>query len=145
MPQNESTEVYTDGGSRGNPGSGGAGFVIKEKNSSRGYYFYIGECTNNEAEYNALILALEKVLEHGIKKAQFYSDSQLLCNQINGIYKVKNERLKKLFNKANNLINDFTNFSISHIRREKNKDADKLANIAMNKRSHGEIDFTVAK
>lgn len=121
--------INIDGASRGNPGESGIGIIAKDKNKiifkiSK----YIGKTTNNEAEYTALIKALEKSLKSGHKSARFVSDSQLIVEQINGNYRVKDEDLKILFSQAKALIAKMTHFSIEHVKREKNKEADELAN-----------------
>ena len=121
-------ELFTDGASRGNPGKAGVGFVIFKdgKEVARGGKF-IGIKTNNEAEYFALLLGLKKCNELGIKNLKIYSDSKLLVNQIKGNFKVKDEKLKKLYNEAGKLLSKFE-FEIVHIPREKNKVADNIAN-----------------
>ncbi len=138
-------KLFVDGGARGNPGESGIGVVIESKGYKNGFYFYTGISTNNEAEYNALIKALKIAVSKGLKKVIVYSDSELICNQINGSYKVKSDTLKVLYKQAKNLIDKFNNFSINHIPRTKNKEADKLANIAMDSKKNGEIEFTVAQ
>jgi len=136
--------IYIDGGSRGNPGESGIGIVIETDNKKKGYYFYTGIMTNNQAEYRGLLKALEISKTLNLKKIKIFSDSELLCNQINGRYKVNNEQLKILHCKASEMISDFDSFSIKHIRREKNCEADKLANMAMDKKNNDEVELTVA-
>ena len=125
--------MYTDGGSRGNPGIAGIGVVIEDKNGNiiREISQYIGEQTNNVAEYKAFSRGLEAALDLGIKKITCYLDSQLVVKQIKGEYKVKNERIISMYNTIMPLIKKFDNFEIVHIKRELNKNADKLANKAM--------------
>ncbi|SHH35198.1 ribonuclease HI [Caloranaerobacter azorensis DSM 13643] len=125
--------IHTDGGSRGNPGLAGIGVIIydESKNVVLELSQYIGIQTNNVAEYKALVRALELSYEMGIKDVEFYMDSELVVKQIKGEYKVKNERMKPFYEIANSLISQFDNFSIHHVRREKNKKADELANLAM--------------
>ncbi|HOV15303.1 MAG TPA: ribonuclease HI family protein, partial [Spirochaetota bacterium] len=79
--------IYIDGGSRGNPGESGIGIVIETDNKKKGYYFYTGIMTNNQAEYRGLLKALEISKTLNLKKIKIFSDSELLCNQINGRYK----------------------------------------------------------
>ncbi|MCX7957953.1 MAG: ribonuclease HI family protein [Deltaproteobacteria bacterium] len=125
-------EVYIDGGSRGNPGEGASAFIIysgEKKYAEGGKYFY--ETTNNEAEYNALILALRECLKYKISDVSIYTDSELLERQIKKIYSVKSPSLSLLYKKASLLIAKFQNFSITHIPREKNSEADRLANLIM--------------
>lgn len=138
-------KIYVDGGSRGNPGEAGAGVLLNCKGNNIGYYYYLGNRTNNEAEYSALIYALELADKKNFDKIEIFSDSELICNQINGLYKVKNENLKKYYDKVIVLKQKFNKFSITHIVREKNKEADKLANRAMDLKKDGEIEFTVVK
>lgn len=121
--------VNIDGASRGNPGPSGIGIIARQGGKTVFEISeYLGEATNNVAEYSALIRALEEVLIKGHKKAHFISDSQLLVEQINGNYRVKDEKLKPLFINAVSLIKKLKTFSISHVEREKNKEADRLAN-----------------
>ncbi|PIR07176.1 hypothetical protein COY65_00020 [Candidatus Jorgensenbacteria bacterium CG_4_10_14_0_8_um_filter_39_13] len=127
---NEKIIIYTDGGSRGNPGPAAIAAVINNK-------FYserIGETTNNVAEYKAAIFALKKT-KHllGNKKAkktnlEIRSDSELVINQLNGEYKIKNDDLKPLFIEIWNLKQDFESVKFTSIPREENKIADKLVN-----------------
>jgi len=124
--------IYTDGGSRGNPGPAGIGAVItKDGQSVASISEFLGVTTNNVAEYTALIKALEKSLECGIEKVEVRTDSELMVRQMKGEYRVKNEGLKPLFLKAQALKNRFASFAIVHVRREYNKEADRLANQAM--------------
>ena len=125
-------EIFVDGASKGNPGEAGVGIVIcqngeVEKNISR----YIGQATNNVAEYMALIFALQQALMDKATEVLIKTDSQLLCNQINKEFKVKNANLKPLFSQAEHLIGAFESFKIVHIPREMNKGADKLATKAI--------------
>ncbi|WP_022670598.1 ribonuclease HI family protein [Hippea alviniae] len=124
----DKVELYVDGASSGNPGSAGIGVVIKSgdrvlKSLSKS----IGKTTNNVAEYTALIVGLKEVLDLGIKKVSVYSDSELVVKQVNGIYRVNNERLKKLKSEIEDLKSKFDEFSITHVPREKNRFADRLA------------------
>jgi len=127
--------IYSDGGSRGNPGPAGIGVAIYKQDSlicEIGEY--IGEATNNIAEYKALIRGLEKCKQLGAVRVQAYADSELLVKQINGQYKVKNEGLLPLFQQVCFLSKNFEHFTIAHVRREKNKVADALANKGMDER-----------
>mgnify|MGYP001590441312 CR=1 FL=1 len=122
--------LYTDGGARNNPGPAGAGFVIQGKKGkivATGKK-YLGERTNNEAEYEALILGLKKALELEIKEIQVLMDSELVVRQMNRDYKVKDLELSKLFLKVWNLAGQFKKISYQHIPREKNTLADGLVN-----------------
>lgn len=122
-------QVYIDGAARGNPGPAGVGIVIKKGSSTLAEISdFIGKATNNIAEYIAFIRGLEEALVLGAKKAECFSDSELLVKQINGEYKVKNEGLAPLYHHAKSLIKKFKTFSLSHTMREENKHADNLAN-----------------
>ncbi|MDP3998983.1 MAG: ribonuclease HI family protein [bacterium] len=131
--QGEKMIVYTDGGSRGNPGPSAIGVVI----GTRKYNEKIGDTTNNVAEYKAALFALKKlILLSGKKGAQeleveIRTDSELMAKQINGKYKVKDSELQPLFMEIWNLKQDFKNVSFVQIPREQNKEADKLVNEAL--------------
>lgn len=127
--------IHTDGGSRGNPGPAGIGFTIEVDGAvvCRGGA-YIGETTNNVAEYSALVWALENARSMGISAVDVRADSELLVKQIKGIYRVKNEGLKPLFSDTMSLLKSFSTFTVTHVRREFNKAADALANEAMDAR-----------
>ncbi|MCX5749114.1 MAG: ribonuclease HI family protein [Candidatus Saganbacteria bacterium] len=121
--------VNIDGASRGNPGESGIGIVIKKSGRViKKISEYIGNTTNNVAEYTALVRGLEEVLLLGHKEAEFISDSELVVRQMNGAYRVKDEDLKLLFNHAKVLIAKFKHFSIKHVLRDLNLEADALAN-----------------
>jgi ribonuclease HI len=128
--------LRTDGGSRGNPGPAGAGFVIEVADEivCRGGKF-ITSATNNVAEYEAFIWGLENVSALGHRNVTVYADSELLVKQVNGQYRVKNEGLKPLFTKALKLLRGFSSFKVAHVRREQNVDADEMANQAMDARA----------
>ena len=138
-------KIFIDGGARGNPGESGLGVVIVKNNKKKGYYFYNGHATNNEAEYRALIKALDLAKSLKLTKIKVFSDSELICNQINGIYKVKNERLLELNSNAKKLICELGGFSLNYIPRDYNKDADRMANLAMDTKENGEVELTVAE
>ena len=127
--------IYTDGGARGNPGPSGIGAVILDdkKNLIAEISEYIGETTNNQAEYRAVVAAIKKAKELGAMEIQFYLDSQLVVEQLNGNYKVKNKGLQPLFVSVYNDSLSFKKVTYSHIPREQNKEADKLANMAMDR------------
>jgi ribonuclease HI len=127
--------AHSDGGARGNPGPAGYGVVIKDEAGRKvaALSEYLGHQTNNFAEYQGLIAALEYALQHGPKALKLVSDSELLVRQIKGIYKVKNATLQDLHGRAKELINQLDWFSIGHALREHNQDADRLANEAMDK------------
>src|ERR1700751_4389619 len=127
--------AHSDGGARGNPGPAGFGVVIKDESGRKGAALseYLGHQTNNFAEYQGLIAALEYAIEHGPKALKLISDSELLVRQIKGIYKVKNPTLQDLHARAKEVIRQLEWFSIGHAMREDNQEADRLANEAMDK------------
>lgn len=127
--------AHSDGGARGNPGPAGYGVVIKDESGKKvaALSEYLGHQTNNFAEYQGLIAALEYALQHGPKALKVISDSELLVRQIKGIYKVKNPTLQDLHGRAKELIGQLQWFSIGHALREHNQEADRLANEAMDK------------
>jgi ribonuclease HI len=127
--------AHSDGGARGNPGPAGYGVVIKDESGRKvaALSEYLGHQTNNFAEYQGLIAALEYAIEHGPKALKLISDSELLVRQIKGIYKVKNAVLQDLHGRAKELIAQLDWFSIGHAFREQNQEADQLANEAMDK------------
>jgi ribonuclease HI len=127
--------AHSDGGARGNPGPAGYGVVIKDETGHKvaALSEYLGHQTNNFAEYQGLIAALEYALERGPKALKLISDSELLVRQIKGIYKVKNAVLQDLHGRAKELIAQLEWFSIGHALREHNQEADRLANEAMDK------------
>ena len=127
--------AHSDGGARGNPGPAGYGVVIQDETGRKiaSLSEYLGHQTNNFAEYQGLIAALEYALEHGHKALKVISDSELLVRQIKGIYKVKNATLQELHGRAKQLIAQMNWFSVDHALREHNQEADDLANRAMDK------------
>jgi ribonuclease HI len=129
--------AHSDGGARGNPGPAGYGVVIKDNTGKKvaGLSEYLGHQTNNFAEYQGLIAALEYAVTHGPKALKLVSDSELMVKQIKGIYKVKNLALQDLHARAKQLIAKLDWFSIDHALREHNQEADRLANEAMDKGS----------
>ncbi len=128
--------IYTDGGSRGNPGPSGAGAVLYDKETNEvlaEISEYLGKQTNNVAEYTALLLALQKAKELEAERVHCRLDSELIVKQMSGEYRVKNEHLAKLFVQIWNLRQQFVDVTFEHVRREKNKVADQLANDAMDR------------
>ncbi len=125
-------EIFTDGACSGNPGPSGLGVVVKEKGKIvRELSLGIGDATNNIAEYMAIVYALQEALIMHAENVYLFTDSELACNQINKIYKVKNSNIKLLFDQVQHLWTGFKKVSIVHIPREKNKDADALARKAI--------------
>jgi ribonuclease HI len=122
--------LMVDGAARGNPGDAGCGAVILDRNGNvvKELSRYLGHATNNVAEYEGLLMGLEALLRLGKKRIRVQSDSQLLVRQLNGEYRVKDEKLKALFQKAMSLLRQFDAYRILHVPRELNKLADRLAN-----------------
>ena len=125
--------AHIDGGARGNPGPAGYGAVIEDEVGRPVVELsdYLGKQTNNYAEYAGLLAALAYTTRHGFKALKVYSDSELMVKQITGQYKVSNPSLKELHAKAIKLIEDLEAFEINHVPREQNREADWLANRAM--------------
>ncbi len=125
--------IYADGASQGNPGPAAIGGTIKDDKGrtlasiSQG----IGRATNNQAEYRALIATLEKAISLGVSETDVYSDSELIVRQINGNYRVKNALLKPLYQRVKQLQSQLDRFTITHIPRWLNTEADSLANTAL--------------
>ncbi len=121
-------KIYTDGGSFGNPGPSGIGavFINEEDLIIKKISKYIGNATNNQAEYKAVLFALEEAKKIKASKIEFFLDSELVVKQLNREYKIKNKGLAPLFIKVWNLIQSFKKVSFIHIPREKNKEADNL-------------------
>jgi len=125
-------EVYIDGASKGNPGPSGIGVVIcKDGETIKNISSYIGNATNNIAEYSALIYALQEALILKAENIKINTDSQLIYRQIKKIYKIKNPNILGLYNQVTHLMSAFKEVSLNHILREYNRGADKLANLAI--------------
>jgi ribonuclease HI len=129
-------EAYIDGGSRGNPGEAGVGVYFP---GVARIAEYIGVATNNHAEYSALLTALRFAVFSRCSDLRIYADSELVVKQINGEYQVRNESIRALFDSASRWISLVPKFSIHHVRREQNHEADKLANKAMDSRRHSVV------
>ena len=127
--------IYTDGACRGNPGPAGIGIVICNESGKKikEDKEFIGNATNNIAEYRALIKALELANDFSVTRVECFSDSELMVRQLNGVYRVKNEKLGKLFLLVKEKARGFKGVTYSHLPRENNliKRADKLANLAI--------------
>jgi ribonuclease HI len=121
-------KAYIDGGSRGNPGEAGIGVYFPDVVRIAEY---LGTGTNNFAEYSALLAALRFAVFSHCEELEVFADSELVVKQIKGEYQVKNEGIRPLYDSAIRWIKLIPSFSISHVRRENNKEADKLANLAM--------------
>lgn len=134
--------IFTDGGSRGNPGPGGAGAVVRDKVTNETIFeqsAFLGTVTNNEAEYQALLLALAWLWENHrskhIEAVEFYLDSKLVVEQLNKKWKIKDERMKVLAQKSWDLLQKIAlPYSFTHVRREKNQRADALVNQVLDAR-----------
>ena len=126
--------AHIDGGSRGNPGPAAAGFTLTDSAGTQlqAKAFFLGQATNNVAEYTSLVKALEAAKQIGAEQLTIFSDSELLVRQINGQYKVKSELIRPFFRQAVSLLGEFENWRVRHITREKNEQADKLVNQALN-------------
>ena len=125
--------AFFDGGARGNPGPAGYGvYIVDDKGEMVAELSgSLGVATNNVAEYHGLIAALQWAADRGVKQLAIKGDSQLLIEQMKGNYKVKNEGLKPLYLKARLLVMQIGDVSFEHVRRENNKDADRLSNVGM--------------
>lgn len=125
--------IHTDGAARGNPGPAGAGAVLRDPDGrivaeiAEG----LGHATNNVAEWTAVLLALEEAKRLGATHVDLRMDSQLVARQISGVYRVKHPDLKPLHSRVTSLLRDFGGYTVGHIPRELNKDADRLSNVAI--------------
>lgn len=133
----ETLTLQFDGGSRGNPGPAGIGVVIRAADGTPIYTLgrYVGRCTNNVAEYTALITALEEARRLGARKVVVRGDSELIIKQMKGEYRVKHPDMKVLYERAQSLVREFDEVKITHNLREHNELADKLANLAMDRKA----------
>ena len=131
----EAITAYIDGGARGNPGPGGYGVHIRDAGGKTLAELseYLGHCTNNFAEYSGLIAALQYAVKHAHPSLRVFSDSELLVKQMRGQYKVKSPELQLLHRRAKELASGLGSVEIRHVPREKNREADRLANLAMDK------------
>lgn len=133
ISSHNSVTAFIDGGARGNPGPAGYGVIIKDAAGKKldEVSQFLGHRTNNFAEYSGLLAALEYALQHGHAALKIVSDSELLVKQIRGIYKVRSPELRVLYDQARIMIRKLQWFQIEHVRREMNREADQLANAAM--------------
>ncbi len=144
FPEPEFIHAHCDGGSRGNPGPSGYGALVTD---ARGHTLaelseYLGIRTNNYAEYSGLLAVLAWALQHGHPRVKLVSDSELMVKQIQGKYKVNSPDLKPLWQEARNRIAKLDRFEISHALRHKNKEADALANQAMDRGTNKTVNPT---
>ena len=131
MNENQNLAAYTDGASKGNPGPAGFGYLIEQEGMTlEECGEYIGETTNNVAEYRGFVAVLARLKQLGATDISIYSDSELAVRQINKQYRVKNEGLKPLYEEVMHLLAAFHSYRVMHIPREKNSRADRLANRA---------------
>ena len=129
--------IHIDGGARGNPGPAAAGVTLTTPDGTEQLYeagFWLGKSTNNEAEYQGLLHALKAATHIGATRLTIRSDSELMVKQITGKYRVKAANLKPLYQQAHRLLAGFEHWEIGHVRRDGNKRADQLANMAMDAR-----------
>lgn len=129
-PAADTATLWSDGAARGNPGPAGAGALLRGPDGGvlAELKRYLGETTNNVAEYEAVLMGLERALELGVRNIEVRADSQLVIRQLAGEYRVKNEGLKPLYQRARALLDRFESTRLTHVRREENSDADRLAN-----------------
>ena len=122
--------MFTDGGSRGNPGPAAIGVVIKNKSGETIQKIgkYIGESTNNDAEYKALLEGIGSLKEMKVKSVSCFLDSELVVKQLNGLYKVKNTNIKTLWKNIKELEKNFDSITYTHVKRDKNYEADAIVN-----------------
>lgn len=130
--QSKTWILYCDGASRGNPGEAGCGALLVDPNGKKiSLSKYLGITTNNQAEYAALILGLLELKKRKAKDVEIRADSQLMVRQMLGEYRVKHPDLIPLYQEAKSLLENFHHVDIKHIYREENREADKLANEAL--------------
>lgn len=136
-PQVEELHLHIDGGCRGNPGEAGFGVHVTTPDGSEvvELYGYLGLATNNIAEYQALLHGLRYALGRGARRVKVFSDSELVVRQIAGSYRVKHPAMIPLHREATGLMRQFAEVTVTHVRREQNKDADRLANRALDEKS----------
>ncbi len=127
--------IFTDGGARNNPGPAGIGAVLmgEDRCVAAQISEYIGETTNNQAEYRAVLAALEKAEELGAEELEFFLDSELVVKQLNREYRVKDANLAPLFIRIYNQTLNFKKVTFTHVPREMNKEADRLVNLAIDR------------
>ena len=127
--------IHADGAARGNPGPAAIGATIKDERGKllAGISRHIGSTTNNQAEYRAVIAALEKAIGLGARHVEFRSDSELVVKQLNGRYRVKNAGLRLLYQQVVKLIGSLQGFTIAYVPRSRNTEADALANKALDR------------
>ena len=127
--------IHVDGASSGNPGRSGAGIFVQDPEGVELFKesVFLGEMTNNMAEYEALLRALLMALDRSVRKITVYTDSLLVANQVNGVYKIKNATLFGYVRRIKKIASNFEDFTIQYVPREQNRVADKLAKDAIKK------------
>ena len=126
--------LYTDGGARGNPGPAGIGYILElAEREPISHGEYIGEATNNQAEYQALLAGLARAVAEGVTEIECFLDSELLVKQIGGEYRVKNSQLRPLYDRVCGLVPQFERAEFRHVPREENEKADALVNEALDR------------
>jgi ribonuclease HI len=133
----EVLHIHIDGASRGNPGDAGFGVYVTRPDGTEvaGLYGYIGRASNNVAEYQALLHALRYALAQGARRVRVFSDSELVVRQMDGTYRVKHPDMVPLHREARALFGRFEEALLAHVRREQNREADRLANRALDERA----------
>jgi ribonuclease HI len=137
MDKNTDITIYTDGGSRGNPGPAACGIIMFDRNE-RLFNLnakFLGNLTNNQAEYKGVITALRMAQGMGVKKVTFYLDSELIVKQLTGVYKIKSPNIASLKSTIDKLLTNFKSVTFKHIVRKYNTFADKLVNIVLDAHS----------
>ena len=136
-PGHDLLQLHIDGASRGNPGEAGYGVFVTDASGAEvaSLYGYLGRATNNVAEYQALLQALRFAEQSGATRVRIFSDSELVVRQVNGQYKVKHPDMLALHGEARALLRRFREAQVAHVRREQNRQADKLANTALDLKS----------
>jgi ribonuclease HI len=130
-------DIHIDGASRGNPGEAGFGVYVSNPDGTprEELYGYLGRASNNVAEYQALLHALRFALAQGVRRVRVFSDSELVVRQIEGRYRVKHPDMLPLFREATSLLRRFDEASVKHVPRERNREADRLANRALDEKA----------
>jgi ribonuclease HI len=131
----ETLVIHIDGASRGNPGEAAFGVRVQDGERVTELYGYLGAATNNVAEYQALLHALRHAQRRGARRVEIRSDSELVVRQVSGRYQVKHPGLKPLHREALELLGGFEHVRVCHVPREQNRDADRLANLALDQRA----------
>ena len=137
QPGSLTLHIHIDGASRGNPGEAGFGISVQDDRgeTQAELYGYLGRASNNVAEYQALLHALKWAAARGVRRLRVFSDSELVVKQISGEYRVKHPDMIPLHREACGLLSRFAEAPVRHVRRAQNKDADRLANVALDEKT----------